>query len=132
MNIFCPSFQVKYSIFMNRNQFFVIILIQMFAWQLLTILFFAPTTIWFNITKLRNISGNILDLVFSNFPKIEVLLSLDSLFECDSHHHTLEIVLPINKNIELASNEIIYDFKNKNYENWENNQRIWNFLNWLL
>ena len=70
----------------------------------------------FQYNCFKNSSGNLLDLVFSNLPRVSVEISLKSLFECDSFHHPLDIVLPILTFNFLDENESILDFRNANYD----------------
>lgn len=65
---------------------------------------------------LKNSSNNILDLVFSNILKISVVAALEAIFDCDEHHHALDIEIPNFGYSILDTIEYIYDFKNANFD----------------
>lgn len=65
---------------------------------------------------LKNSSNNILDLVFSNISKISVVAALEAIFDCDEHHHALDIEIPNFGYSILDTIEYIYDFKNANFD----------------
>ena len=70
----------------------------------------------FQYNFIKNISGNILDLVFSNFIDITVSTSVDALFDCDSHHKPLDICLPVSRPKNLNLSEFIFDYKNADFD----------------
>lgn len=70
----------------------------------------------FQFNTFPNNKGNYLDLVLSNFCKPSVSIAIDSIFECDSHHHPFEVTINIHAFSTLTPVErTILNFKNANY-----------------
>lgn len=67
------------------------------------------------LNSIKNASGNILDLVFTNFYSSEISLCNDYLIKCDEAHHPLSVSFLVSAITYCDFNDIILDFKHANF-----------------
>lgn len=80
------------------------------------------------LNNVKNCNNVLLDLVFSNNDKTDVICPYDTLLPCDNHHPALLVgILEVNDYKPLQFEESIYDFKNANF--YEINNVLLN-INW--
>lgn len=67
------------------------------------------------LNNIKNISGNILDLTFTNFYDAKSELSDEYLLKCDDAHSPLSISFSIQKLVYCNFDEVIFDYKHANF-----------------